>query len=39
MKFAVIFQDDPDFLEIIKEIRAEREDNSDVALISHNCCE
>ncbi|MBR8839609.1 MAG: hypothetical protein DSM106950_37820 [Stigonema ocellatum SAG 48.90 = DSM 106950] len=30
MKFAGIFQDDPDFLEIIKEIRAEREDNSDI---------
>lgn len=30
MKFAGIFQDDPDFMEIIKEIRAEREDNSDI---------
>jgi hypothetical protein len=30
MRFAGIFQDDPDFLEIIKEIRAEREDNSDI---------
>jgi len=30
MKFAGIFQDDPDFIEIIKEIRAEREDNSDI---------
>jgi hypothetical protein len=25
MKFAGIFQDDPDFMEIIKEMRAERE--------------
>lgn len=30
MKFAGIFQDDPDFMEIIKEIRAEREDSSEI---------
>ncbi|MDZ8261002.1 hypothetical protein [Nostoc sp. ChiQUE01b] len=30
MKFAGIFQDDPDFMEIIKEMRAEREDNSEI---------
>ncbi|RUT07701.1 hypothetical protein DSM106972_019610 [Dulcicalothrix desertica PCC 7102] len=30
MKFAGIFKDDPDFMEIIKEIRAERELDSDV---------
>lgn len=29
MKFAGIFQDDPDFMEIIKEMRAEREQDSD----------
>ena len=30
MKFAGIFKDDPDFMEIIKEIRAERELDSDI---------
>ncbi|NJM20125.1 MAG: hypothetical protein HC907_16165 [Richelia sp. SM1_7_0] len=30
MKFAGIFQDDPDFMEIIAEIRAEREENSEI---------
>ena len=29
MKFAGIFQDDPYFMEIIKEMRAEREQDSD----------
>ncbi len=29
MKFGGIFQDDPDFMEIIKEMRAEREQDSD----------
>lgn len=29
MKFAGIFPDDPDFMEIIKEMRAEREQDSD----------
>ena len=28
MKFAGIFQGDPDFMEIIQEMRAEREDGS-----------
>ncbi len=30
MKFAGIFQGDPDFLEIIKEMRAEREDKGEI---------
>lgn len=30
MKFAGIFKDDPDFMEIMKEIRAEREDDSEI---------
>ncbi len=30
MKFAGIFQDDPDFVEIMKELREEREDYSDI---------
>jgi predicted RNase H-like HicB family nuclease len=30
MRFAGIFQDDPDFMEIIKEMRAEREQESDI---------
>jgi hypothetical protein len=30
MRFAGIFQDDPDFMEIMKEIRAEREQDSDI---------
>jgi hypothetical protein len=30
MKFAGIFQDDPDFLEIMQEMRAEREDDSEI---------
>ena len=30
MKFAGIFENDPDFQEIMSEIRAEREDNSEI---------
>ncbi|WP_414543793.1 hypothetical protein [Nostoc sp. CCY0012] len=30
MRFAGIFRDDPDFIEIMKEIRAEREQDSDL---------
>jgi hypothetical protein len=30
MRFAGIFQNDPDFMEIMKEIRAEREQDSDI---------
>jgi hypothetical protein len=30
MRFAGIFQDDPDFMEIMKEIIAEREQDSDI---------
>ena len=30
MKFAGIFEDDPDFKEIMSEIRAEREDNGEI---------
>ncbi|MDM9382618.1 hypothetical protein QUB80_18135 [Chlorogloeopsis sp. ULAP01] len=30
MRFAGIFKDDPDFMEIMKEIRAEREQDSDI---------
>ena len=30
MKFAVIFEDDPDFQEIMAEIRAEREDSNEI---------
>ena len=30
MKFAGIFEDDPDFLEIMSDLKAEREDNGEI---------